>query len=275
MSTHDTAPAATRNRSPKTWRNLAVGVPMLVMLMAAEGDCALDWLKLQSPVQAVTRVLVQPDGSVLAELTLVTTEDYREHRFADGATNVELRVPGGAIVELEPVGEGRYVADSKTSPELLWMPGERYRVTFELDDTEEAGDYAGEAFIAVVDAPADEINFAVEHVPEFVGDTAELSWRPTELDAVIEVYDPNGELIFSTFDMSTPEFDGDKWASIARFGAHTIPVDVFTEAGSYTISACVLASREGLDAELSSALGPGSGFLAGECFEPIEFTVSP
>jgi hypothetical protein len=51
--------------------------------------------------------------------------------------------------------------------------------------------------------------------------------------------------------------------------------DDFTEVGSYTISACVLASQEGLDAELSSALGPGSGFLAGECFEPIEFTVNP
>lgn len=275
MATSDTALAATRNRSPKTWRNLAVGVPMLVMLMAAEGDCALDWLKLQSPVQAITRVLVQPDGSVVAELTLVSTEDYREHRFADGATNVELRVPDGTIVALEPVGEGRYVADSNSSPELRWMPGERYRVTFEFDDTELAGDYAGEEFIAVVEAPADEINFTVEHVPAFVGDTAELSWRPTELDALIDVYDPSGKLIFTTFDMSTPEFDGDKWASIARFGAHTIPVDVFTEPGSYTISACVLASHEGLDAELSSALGPGSGFLAGECFEPIEFTVSP
>jgi hypothetical protein len=61
-----------------------------------------------------------------------------------------------------------------------------------------------------------------------------------------------------------------------RLGSRRSPeFDVFTEAGSYTISACVLASREGLDAELSSALGPGSGFLAGACFEPIEFTVSP
>jgi hypothetical protein len=274
MVTHDTARAANRNRSPKTWRNLVVGIPMLTMLMAAEGDCALDWLKLQSPVQAVTRLLVEPDGRVVAELTLVSTADWRDQRFADGATNVELRVPDGTIVELEPVGEGRYRADSVTSPELLWMPGERYRVTFELDDVELAGDYAGEEFIAVVDAPADDISFTVDHIPEFVGDTAELSWRPTELDAVIDVYDPNGELIFTTFDMSTPEFDGDKWASIARSGEHTIPVDVFTEVGTYTIAACVLASQEGLDAELSSALGPGSGFLAGECFEPIEFTVS-
>jgi hypothetical protein len=274
MATHDTA-LGNRNRSPKTWRNLVVGIPMLTMLMAAEGDCALDWLKLQSPVQAITRVLVEPDGTVVAELTLVSTEDWREQRFADGATNVQLRVPDGTLVELEPMGEGRYRVDSTTAPELLWMPGERYRVTFELDDTELAGDFAGEEFIAVVDAPVEDISFSVDHVPEFVGDTAELSWRPTTLDAVIEVHDPDGELVFTTFDMSTPEFDGDKWASIARFGEHTIPVDVFTEVGSYTISACVLASREGLDAELSSALGPGSGFLAGECFEPIEFTVDP
>jgi hypothetical protein len=275
MATRDTALTANRNRSPKTWRNLVVGVPMLAMLMAAEGDCALDWLKLQSPVQAITRVMVQPDGTVVAELTLVSTENPREQRFADGATNVELRVPGGTIVPLEPIGEGRYRTDSVSAPELLWMPGERYRVTFELDDTELAGDYAGEEFIAVVDAPNEDISFTIDHMPEFVGDTAELSWRPSSLDAMIEVYDPDGELVFTTFDMSTPEFDGDKWASIARFGQHTIPVDVFTEAGSYTISACILASQEGLDAELSSALGPGSGFLAGECFEPVEFTVEP
>jgi hypothetical protein len=270
MSTHDLSPAPSRLR--KTLRNFAVGVPMLAMLMAAEGDCSLDMFKLKSPVQAVTTVLVEPDGRVVAELTLVSTEG-RDDRFADGATNVELRVPDGTIVPLEPAGEGRYRADSTTNPELLWMPGERYRVTFELDDTELAGDYAGEEFIAVVDAPDAEISFSLDRAPAFVGDTAELSWRPTALDAMIEVWDPNGELIFTTFDMSHPEFDGSKWASLARFGQHTLPVDVFTEPGSYTISACVAATQEGFDAELSAALGPASGFIAGQCFEPIEFEV--
>lgn len=262
-----------RNRN--TWRNLIVGLPMLTMLVAAEGDCSLDWFKLQSPVQAITRVVVEPDGRVVAELNLVSTEDYRDHRFVDTATKVELRVPDGTIIPLELVEEGRYRTDSTIAPELLWMPGERYRVTFELDDTDAAGDYAGEEFIAVVDAPAEEIGFSLDHAPQFVGDTAELSWSPGELDAMIDVYGPDGELKFTTFDLATPDYDGSKWASLARDGEHTLPVDVFDVEGSYVISVCVVATQEGLDAELSAALGPGSGFIAGACFDPIEVTVTP
>jgi predicted dehydrogenase len=169
-------------------------------------------------------------------------------------------VPDGTIVELQPIGEGRYRASSSDAPELLWMAGERYRITFELDDPELAGDFAGEEFIAVVDAPADEISFNLERAPAFVGDTAELRWSPSSLDAMIEVYGPDGELIFTTFDTSEPSFDGSKWGSLARYGQHTLPVDVLDRAGSYTISACVIASQEGFDAELSAALGSARGF---------------
>lgn len=269
---------STRNHDPRTsrlrtLRNLALGVPALAMLMAADGDCALDWLTAQSPVQAVASVMVQPDGQVVAELTLISTANWRAHRWADGATNVQVRVPDGTLVELEPVGEGRYRASSEKQPGLAWMPGERYRVTFELDDPELAGDFAGEDFIAVVDAPAEPISFDLERAPAFVGDTAELRWSPRGLDAWIDVFDPDGALIFTTFDLSEPDFDGSKWGSLARNGRHTLPVDVFRRAGSYTISACVVASQEGFDAELSAALGAASGFLAGECFEPIEFEV--
>lgn len=271
MRTRGQAPTPTRLR--KTLRNLALGVPMLAMMMAAEGDCALNWLTLKSPVQGLTTVFVEPDGRVVAELTLISTEGRNAHRWAEGATKVELRVPDGTIVTLEPVGGGRYRADSETTPELLWMPGERYRVTFELDDTDLAGDAAGEDFIAVVDAPDDTIEFSLDHAPAFVGDTAELSWRSTNLDAMIDVWGPDGELIYTTFDMSHPKFDGSKWGSLAHAGEHTLPVDVFAEPGSYTISACLVMSQEGFDAELSSALGVASGFLAGECFEPIEFEV--
>jgi hypothetical protein len=265
----------TRTARPRnTWRNLIVGLPMLTMLMAADGDCSLDWLKLQSPVQAITRVVVQPDGKVVAELNLVSTADYREHVFVDTATNVQLRVPDGTLITLEPTEPGHYRATSDEHPELVWMPGERYRVTFELDDTDAAGDYAGDEFLAIVEAPADDISFTLDHAPEFVGDTAELSWRSSSLDAMIDVFGPDGELVFSTFDLHTPDYDGSKWASLARGGEHTLPVDVFDRAGSYTISVCVIAAQEGLDAELSSALGPGSGFMAGECFEPIEVAVA-
>lgn len=271
MSTRKHDPRLSRLRT--TLRNLGFGVPALAMLMAADGDCALNWMTAQSPVQAVASVTLQPDGEVVAELTLISTEDWKQHRWADGATKVQLRVPDGTLVELEPVGEGRYRTSSEERPELAWMPGQRYRVTFELDDPELAGDYAGEDFIAVVDAPADPISFSLERAPAFVGDTAELRWSPSKLDAMIEVHDPDGVLIFTTFDLSEPDLDGSKWGSLAHSGRHTLPVDVFDRAGSYTISACVVASQEGFDAELSAALGAASGFVAGECFEPIEFEV--
>ena len=273
MRPTDLRSASASPRPRATLRNLAVGIPALAMLMAAEGDCALNWLTLESPVQAVATVMVEPDGEVVAELTLVSTADWKESRWIDAAEQVELRVPDGSIVTLEPVGEGRYRASSADTPELLWMPGERYRVTFELDDEDDAGKVAGEDFIAVADAPADAIDFELERGPAFVGDTAELRWSPSSLDAIVEVRDPEGELVFSTFDWSHPNFDGSKWGSLAHYGRHTLPVDVFATAGTYTISACVVASQEGFDAELSSTLGVASGFMAGACFEPIEVEV--
>ncbi|MFO7563721.1 MAG: hypothetical protein R6X02_13840 [Enhygromyxa sp.] len=272
MSSRNLAPRFPRLRT--TLRNLSLGIPALAMLMAADGDCALAWRTAQSPVQAVASVMLQPDGEVVAELTLISTDNWREHRWADGATKVQIRVPDGSLVELEPLGEGRYRSSSSERPELAWLPGERYRVSFELDDAELAGDYAGEDFIAVVDAPAEPISFELERAPAFVGDTAELRWSPSKLDAMIEVHDPEGELIFTTFNLSTPDLDGSKWGSLAQHGQHTLPVDVFKSSGSYTITACVVASQEGFDAELSAALGAASGFLAGECFEPIEIEVA-
>jgi hypothetical protein len=142
MSTRIQEPRPPRLKS--MLRNLALGVPALVMLIAADGDCALNWLTAQSPVQAVASVTLQPNGEVAAELTLISTADWKQQRWADGATNVQLRVPDGSLVELEPVGEGRYRARSDAQPELAWMPGQRYRVTFELDDPKLAGDFAGE-----------------------------------------------------------------------------------------------------------------------------------
>jgi hypothetical protein len=269
------SPSLADRRSPSTLRELALaalGIPALALLMGADGDCALNWLTVESPVQAVASIMLEPDGEVVAELTLVSTMDWKS-RWVNGAELVELRVPDGTLVTLEPVGEGRYRASSAEYPELSWMPGERYRITFELDDPDYADDVAGEDFIAVVDAPADPISLSLEREPAFVGDTAELRWSPSSLSAIVEVRDPEGALVYSTFNWSHPDFDGSKWGSLAHHGRHTLPVDVFSEAGSYTISACVVASQEGFDAELSATLGLASGFLAGECFEPIEFEV--
>jgi hypothetical protein len=49
---------------------------------------------------------------------------------------------------------------------------------------------------------------------------------------------------------------------------------VFEQAGEYTLSACPVATQEGFDEELSSSLGIGSGFLAGNCVAPISFVVT-
>jgi hypothetical protein len=267
------APDRSNFRLPSI-RNWLVAIPALAMLTAAEGDCALAWASLQSPVQGVTLLLVQPNGEVHAELLLASTADWREHRWVDSAELVELRVPDGTLIELTNTGEGSYTASSVDEPALVWMPGERYRLTFELDDEEAAGKSAGEEFIAVVETPSETPIFSLDRPPAFVGDTAELSWTPDHLDALIEVRGPDGTLIYTTFDMSTPTFDGSKWASLATGGDHTLPVDVFEQVGEYTLSACLVATQEGFDEELSSALGIGSGFLAGVCVEPIEFTVT-
>ncbi len=275
-SSREPTPAAPSRstRGVRALRNAIVAVPALAMLTAADGDCAFAWLTIESPVQAVTMVLEQPDGEVRAEVMIVSTAEWNDHRWVDTAEQVELRIPGGAIVPLEPVGDGRYRASSNDNPDLAYLPGERYRLTFELDDREAAKDHAGEEFIAVLDAPADAVSFSLDRAPAFVGDTAELSWSSSDLDALIEVRDSKGELIYTSFDLSHPQFDGSKWGSLASWGRHTLPVDVFDAPGTYTIEACVVASREGLDEELSAALGLMSGFLAGKCFEPIELEVT-
>jgi hypothetical protein len=172
-------------RRLRSLRNWLVAVPALVSLTAAEGDCALAWASLESPVQAVTLLRVQPDGEVRAEVLIASTADWRDHRWVDTAELVELRIPDGTIVELAHVGEGRYVASSNDEPALIWMPGERYRVTFELEDEELAGKSSGGDFIAVVDAPAEPPSFSLDRAPAFVGDTAELSWSPSSQDALM------------------------------------------------------------------------------------------
>ena len=69
-----------------------------------------------SPVQAVTTLLEHSDGSVEAELVLISTA-VNPHAFVDSAKEVELRVPSGETVPLESSSPGHYTAssDSETS----------------------------------------------------------------------------------------------------------------------------------------------------------------
>jgi hypothetical protein len=241
----------------------------LPILMGAEGGCNLLQETLKSPVQAVTTILERADGTVEVDLTIVSTEG-KGSQFVTSAHDAELRVPGGATVPLEMEEPGHYRASSDDYPELEYLgDAGNYRVTFELDDRAVAGDAAGDDFIAVVEAPSDEVTFEFSKLPEFAGDTAAIDWTPRDLEGLLEVRDENGELLYTTFDWSKPEFDGSKWASLIHNGHENLPVDVFANPGSYTVSFCAVQSQEGLDEELSSGLGILSGFLAGRCVEDV------
>lgn len=247
----------------------------LPMLMGAEGGCTLFQATLDSPVQAVTTLVEKADGTVEVDLTIVSTAPEDGAVFVSNARNAQLRVPGGAIVDLVPAEPGHYRATSDDNPDLVYDTSQNYRVTFELDDEDLAEDAAGGDFIAVVTAPDEEVSFELTKAPDFAGDTAEVTWTPTNLEGLLRVRNETGEIVYDTFDWSHPEFDGSKWASLIRGGSHTLPVDVFADPGTYTISFCAVASQEGFDEELSSGLGALSGFLAGKCVDDVIVDVAP
>jgi len=245
----------------------------LPAMMGAEGGCTLLQGTLESPVQAITIVREHADGAVDVDLMVVSVNEG-EQQWIDTVQNAELRTPDGEIVPLTQEEDGHYRAHSDDVPALVYAPGGvNYRVTFDLEDEELAGDAAGEDFIAVVSAPDAEIEFEFTKTPDFAGDTSTIEWSPRTLDGLLEVRNADGELVFSTFNLRTPEFDGSKWASLIHGGRQDLPVDVFADAGTYTISFCAVQSQEGFDEELSSGLGALSGFLAGRCVEDVVLEV--
>jgi hypothetical protein len=269
--------AVARPRLGRRVRTLASASILAAMplLMGAEGGCPLLLDTLESPVQAITVLQENADGSVEVDLMIVRV-DGTEQEWITVATNAELRTPDGDLVPLEMAEDGHYRAHSKDFPELVYEgDGTNYRVTFEIDDEEITGAAADNEFIAVVSAPADEISFELAKAPEFAGDTATVQWSPSNLAGLMEIRDPAGEVIYSTFNLETPEFDGSKWASLIHGGQEQLRVDVFAEPGDYTLSFCAVRSQEGLDEELSGGLGILSGFLAGRCADDLTITVAP
>lgn len=247
-------------------------VAALPALMGAEGGCTLLQGTLESPVQAITILREHPDGAVDVDLVVISVEDGQ--RWIDTVENAELRTPGGDLIPLTQEEDGHYRARSDEHERLVYEPGDtNYRVTFDLDDEQLAGDAAGEDFIAVVQAPEAEVELEFTKSPDFAGDTSSIEWSPGNLAGLLEVRDAEGELVFSTFNLRTPEFDGTKWASLIHGGRKDLPVDVFADAGTYTVSFCAVQSQEGFDEELSSGLGALSGFLAGRCVEDLVLEV--
>lgn len=254
----------------------ALGTAMVIalpMMMGAEGGCPLILDTLESPVQAITVLREHADGSVDVDLMIVSLENG-DDRWITTAKNAELRTPEGELIPLEMEEDGHYRAHSDDHDKLVYEGGgTNYRITFELDDEDVAGGAAGDDFIAVVSAPEADVDFELTKAPEFAGDTAEIEWTPGNLAGLLQITDSDGELIFDTFNLATPEFDGSKWASLIHGGREQLRVDVFADPGRYTISFCAVESQEGLDEELSGGLGILSGFLAGKCVEDITIDV--
>ena len=219
---------------------------------------------LTSPVQAVTTLLERSDGTVEAELVLISTA-RSPHEFVDSAKEVQIRVPSGDRVPLEASSPGHYTSSSVEASKLVYVASERYQVRFELDDDAAAEQVSGGSFVASADAPDPEVSFEISDPPDFVEDSAALSYSPTNLFALITVARPDGSIAYSNFDFSEPQFEGDKWANLDRGGTASIGAGVFDVVGEYTISLCAVDKVSDFDVDLSAELGALSGFLIGRC----------
>ena len=228
---------------------------------------------LTSPVQAVTTLLERPDGTVDAELVLISTA-ANPHAFVSSAREARIRMAGGDDIPLALAEPGHYRASSTQHPSLTYVPGATYQFRFELDDEAAAKNVTGGSFVAVVDAPEDEVTFEFTELPSMTGDKSTVRWTPTQRHALIDVRnDATGERTYSTFDFEEPHFDGSKWARLHKGGTLELSVDTFPTAGTYTVSFCAVDHVSNLDTSLSAELGLLSGFLIGRCAEEISIAV--
>lgn len=242
---------------------LAISIPMGLSGCGASEE---DQTTLTSPVQAVTTLLQQPDGTVEAELVLISTA-VKPNVFVDSATDVAVRIPGGALVPLDRTSEGHYTSDSEIDPNLTYQVNEAYQFRFQLED-ELASQVSGGNFVAVMTAPGHEPTFEFSDFPDFAGDNSAISWTPTNAYGMITIYNQEGEQVYANFDFSQPAFNGSKWARLTWGGNKTLGVDVFQEPGTYTIEFCAVDKVSGFNSDLSAELGALSGFLIGRCAEP-------
>lgn len=262
------------SRAPGSLRGMAALAVLLPLLMGGKGGCGSkeNNEKLASPVQAVATLLEAADKSVSVELVLISTATTPS-QFITTATSARLRVPSGTEVPLVHSSPGHYTASSTTSPDLVYAGGQTYKFAFELVDEALAKQVSGGSFLAVVIAPDDQVSAGVAKAPAFAGDTAILSWAPAARSGIINITNAGGQTTYSTFDFSTPAFDGSKWARLQTGGRFDLSVDVFPVAGTYTASVCVVSKVSDFDKSLSVDLGVLSGFLAGRCPAPLAITV--
>jgi hypothetical protein len=249
-------------------------VVLLPLLLGSKGGCGSkeNNEKLASPVQAVATLLEGADKTVTVDLVLISTA-VSPNQFIATATNARLRVPSGVEVPLAQTSPGHYTASSLTSADLAYQGGQTYRFNFDLVDEALAKQVSGGSFVAVLAVPDDVVTAALSKPPAFAGDTAVLAWMPAARSGIINVTNASGQTTYSTFDFSTPAFDGAKWARLQTGGSFELGVDVFPVAGTYTASVCVVSKVSDFDKSLSVDLGVLSGFLAGRCPAPLSITV--
>jgi len=262
------------NRASNTVLGTMVLAMVAPLLMGSKGGCGSkeNSEKLASPVQAVATLLEGADLSVNADMVLISTATVPS-QFITTATNARLRVPSGVEVPLVQSSPGHYTASSATSPDLVYTGGQTYRFNFDLVDDVLAKQVSGGNFVAVLTVPDDVVTSSVSKPPAFAGDTAFLAWTPAARAGIINVTNASGQTTYSTFDFSTPEFDGAKWARLQIGGSFELAVDVFPVAGTYTARVCAVTKVSDFDKSLSVDLGVLSGFLAGRCPADLSIVV--
>ena len=255
------------------WAGLTVAA-LLPFLMGSKGGCGSkeNNEKLASPVQAVATLLEGADKTVTVDLVLISTASV-PNQFITTATNARLRVPSGVEIPLTQTVPGHYTASTLTAPDLLYVGGATYKFAFDLMDELLAKQVSGGNFVAVLTVPDDVVSASFRKPPAFAGDTADLVWSPAARSGIINVVNSAGQTTYSTFDFSTPAFDGAKWARLQTGGSFQLAVDVFPLPGTYTASVCVVSKVSDFDKSLSVDLGVLSGFLAGRCPAPLSVSV--
>ena len=242
-----------------------------VMLSGNEGCGTKEQQQtLQSPVQALGSVYKHGDGTVEAELVLISTID-KQHRFIDTASSADVIVDGKAIsLTKDATRSGRWAATSADDARLVLEDGATYLFRFALEDSALAGDRSGGEFSGQVAAVVQGSAPAPPEGTLYVGHPVDLTFAPAiggSKRGLLRITSPSGELVYNNFDTSQPQFDGSKHAGLLTGTKRTIPGTVFSEAGDYTVTLYTMNYAAGLDPHLSPDLGVFSGFLAGQAAE--------
>lgn len=222
---------------------------------------------LTSPVQAVATIYHHTDGTVEADLTLISTS-VNPSVFVNEATDTKLRViskTGDVVsVPLAHSAQGHYSATSSASAELAWEPGAVYAFDFDLEEDTRETRIEGGKYTAQVTAPEQGVTLTVTEAPLAPGLLAKVSVTGLYQKGIVRVVGPDGVETYSNWNMDTPDFDGSKWNSLLVGQSQTIPAKAFPDSGAYVLEfgACTYVS--GFDPALSADLGVLSGFLACE-----------